>query len=309
LPRVQTLLQLAAKHGVDSGLVRIENFDEAMRDLVRLLPTLDPVVLDSFGLQRQRWSAAARTGGTKGFPVVRLNALPVVAAPTICRRVVCKIGGHAEAVEAVVKAGVNVLVGRKRVGVLAFGSDADIHTAFGPFEISRFDLHPIEARRLCYDSAERGLLRQAMSHALARGHQLDLIRGRGADLLAPADPNAVVWAPLQKIVGPLAGSVKDHHEISWCEGIGVRLDWADDRLWLLIDPCTVFDGICDANKAFAANFGRERTVRRYNRQLNDLLAFWVAYLAGDAQLRAFGIGDGIDAVFRLSLDTAYSRRA
>jgi hypothetical protein len=71
----------------------------------------------------------------------------------------------------------------------------------------------------------------------------------------------------------------------------------------------VLEGICDANKAFAADFGRERTVRRYNRQLNDLLAFWAAYLTGDAPLRAFGVSDGIDAVFRLLPDTAFSRRA
>ena len=84
---------------------------------------------------------------------------------------------------------------------------------------------------------------------------------------------------------------------------------ADDRLWLLIDPCTVFDGIDDTNKAFAADFARERTVRRYNRPLNDLLGFWSGYLAQEQELRAFAIGDGIDAVFRLSPDTAFSRRA
>jgi hypothetical protein len=60
---------------------------------------------------------------------------------------------------------------------------------------------------------------------------------------------------------------------------------------------------------FAADFARERTVKRYNRQLNDLLGFWALHLAGDSELRAFGIGDGIDAVFRLSPDTAFSRRA
>src|SRR5215216_2243787 len=62
LSRVQALLQLAAERGVNGALVRIENFDEAMRDLVRLLPALDTSVLDSFGLQRRRWSAAVIAG-------------------------------------------------------------------------------------------------------------------------------------------------------------------------------------------------------------------------------------------------------
>jgi hypothetical protein len=193
--------------------------------------------------------------------------------------------------------------------VLAFGSDGDVRKTFKCHTITEFDLHTIEARRLRYDSAERGLLREAVTRAIVRGRGVVAIHRRNADLLTPADPRASMWAELRRLVSTLAGSVPDHPELRWREGISTRLDWADDRLWVLIDPCTVFNGIDDANKAVAADFARERTVRRYNRQINDLLAFWAAHLAGDGELRAFGIGDGIDAVFRLSPDTAFSRRA
>jgi hypothetical protein len=85
---------------------------------------------------------------------------------------------------------------------------------------------------------------------------------------------------------------------------------ADDRLWLLVEPRTVFQGITESNKAVAADFARERSVRRYNRQLNDLIAFWAVFLAGDGEeLRALGIADGVDATFRLSSDTGFSWRA
>jgi hypothetical protein len=309
LPRVETLLQLAAQRAVDGGLVRIENFDEVMRDLVRLVVGLNTAVLDSLRLERRRWSAAARATGTKDFPVIRLNALPILAAPTVCRRVVCKIGGHAETAEAVRNAGVNVLVGRKRAGVLAFGSDADVRAAFASFEIAEFDLHSIEARCLRYDSVERGLLREAMSHALAREHDLDLVRRRSADLLAPANPDAPAWAPLKKIVGALFGSMAGHPELNWKEGIGARLDWADDRLWLLVEPRTVFEGVTDYNRSLATDFARERTVNRYNRQLNELISFWAQKLAKNGEeLHALGVDIGVDAVFRLNADTGFSWR-
>jgi hypothetical protein len=223
--------------------------------------------------------------------------------------VACKIGGHAEVTEALTKAGVKVLVGRKRVGVLAFGSDADVRAAFESFEISEFDLHVIEPRRLRYDSGERGLLRQAMSHALAREHHLDLIRRRSADLLAPTDPDATTWAPLRKVVGMLSGSVARHPELKWREGIGARLDWADDRLWLLLEPRTVFVGVTDENRLDATDFARERTVKRYNRQLNELISFWANKLAKNGEeLRALGVDGGVDAVFRLNSETAFSWR-
>jgi hypothetical protein len=77
LPRVEALLGLASERRVDGGLVQVENFDEILRDLVRLMLGLDTTVLDAFASER-RWSTPpARASGDKGFPVVRLNALPV----------------------------------------------------------------------------------------------------------------------------------------------------------------------------------------------------------------------------------------
>ena len=107
----------------------------------------------------------------------------------------------------------------------------------------------------------------------------------------------------------LAGAVAGHPELTWREGLGVRLDWADERLWLLIDARTVFEGITNENKSAATDFSRERTVRRYNQQLNELISFWAGILAGDGrELRALGANSGVDAVFRLGPDTAFSRR-
>jgi NAD-dependent SIR2 family protein deacetylase len=310
LPRVVQLIARAAEASVEAAIVVVENFDEALRDLIRLFKHLDTTVLDSFAVERRRWSGAPRPMGKPGWPVVRLNALPVLQTPTVCRRVICQVGGHTEARDAVERAGVDVLVARTNAGVLAFGADADVRTAFEPHAITHFDLHTIETKRLRYESGERGLLRHALARALARRRGLDVIRRRSTDLLAPADLQGDCWAPLQRLVHQLSGTVRGHPELRWREGIGARLDWADDRLWLLVEPRVVFDGITDDNKAAAADFARERTVKRYNRLLNDLIAFWATLLAGDGgDLQALGVGDGVDATFRLSSDTGFSRRA
>lgn len=309
LPRVGSLLQKAMDKGVDGGLVEIENFDEAFRDLIRLTPGVDTTALDAFAASRSIWTAAPRTSGKADFPVIRFNALEVESTPTVCRRLVCSIGGHAEIAEAVEKAGVEVLATRIRAGVLAFGSDADVRKAFDQFGIKEFDLHPIEVRRLRYESQEQGLLRQALSLALARAHGMDRLRRRSADLLFPTDPTDSRWSELRKLVNAISGKVPDHPEIAWHEGAGIRLDWADDRLWLLVEPRTVMVGVNDSNRAAATDFSRERTVRRYNKQLNDLISFWTSYLAaGGTEVRALGVSTGVDAAFKLGTDTAFSRR-
>jgi hypothetical protein len=156
---------------------------------------------------------------------VRLNALPLAQAPTVCRRVVCQIGGYAEVREAVEKAGVNVLFARTHAGVLAYGSDSHVRAAFEPHGITDFDLHTIETKRLRYESGERGLLREALTRAIARERGMNRIRRRNIDLLAPTDLEHAAWAPLRRLLGSLSGSVKDPAELQWCEGMGTRLEW------------------------------------------------------------------------------------
>lgn len=308
--RIQQLLGRADESGIEAALVRVENFDEVMRDLLRLKTGIDTTVLDDFAVERNRWSAAPRPSGSRGWPVVRLNALPVIQAPSVCRRVVCTIGGYSDLRSAIQSARVDVLVARTRVGVLGFGSDADMRSAFGAHSITDFDLHTIEIKRLRYESGERGLLREALTRALTRHRGLRFIRRVNTDLLIPSDPQNTMWAHLKEQVGSLSGTVKSSPELRWYEGVGTRLDWADEQLWLLVEPRTVFEGISDENRAIATDFSRERTVRRYNRQLNALIAFWAGHLAGNGgDLRTFDIGDGVDAVFRLSTDTGFSRRS
>jgi hypothetical protein len=99
-------------------------------------------------------------------------------------------------------------------------------------------------------------------------------------LLAPADPADDAWRKLAEITGRVEGTIRDHPEIRWREGVAVRLDWADERLWLLADPRIIFDGVTPETKAKAADFARERTVKRYNRDVDKLIHFWTRRLAG-----------------------------
>ncbi|MCS3446408.1 MULTISPECIES: SIR2 family protein [Bradyrhizobium] len=148
LPRVKRLLAAAARKGVDGGLVPIENFDEVLRDLVRLAEDLDTKALDELASERRIWSPAPRPTGKRGFPVVRLNALELIETPTVCRRVGCGIGGVAEVRSAIEAAALPVLATRSRAGVLAFGSDANVRAVLSAYDIESFDLHAIEVRRL-----------------------------------------------------------------------------------------------------------------------------------------------------------------
>ena len=223
LPRVSSLLSKANQLGIDSGLVKIENFDEALRDLIRLFDDLDTAAIDSFAKDRRRWSGAPFLTGRRGWPVVRLNALPIVYSPSVCRRVVCEIGGTAEVRAAVKEADADVIAVRSRAGVLAFGPDSDLHRIFGAYDIRDFDIHSLDPKRQRYDSTERGLMREALTAAIERNLALDAIRRRRFDLLIPRNPDGQEWMPLKRLVGSIHGTVSNHPELRWHEGVEIRL--------------------------------------------------------------------------------------
>lgn len=303
---VRALVCKAAEHGVEAALVTVHSFDETLGDIARFVE-IDRHVLDTHSPSRDRWTPVPRLAKSPrpAWPVVRFNALPVVSAPTTARLVDCAIAGTREVREAVEKAGGGVIAVRSQRGVLAFGSDADVRRTFEPFSIEEFDLHTLQPWR----SAERGLLNDAVRCAIGGCSGLTSTTDRGQGLY-PKDPTDPIWKQLRHLVRELSGQVRSSSPVQWHEGVRVRLEFTRGRHWLLFEPRIIFEGITEGNKAACADFARERSVRRYNSQLNDLITFWATHLAQDGrELRAIGTGSGVDAVFRLSANTAFSRRA
>jgi len=197
---------------------------------------------------------------------------------------------------------------------LAFGSDAEVRNAFGSFQITEFDCHAIEPKRLRFDSTELGLLRDAFSLALASTGPFLIERSRSVhtlrlDLSRAPDSQT---ASLRACVGSISGTVPKT-TVSWIEALRFRLDYHLGRLWMLLDP-TIWYGhtSTDDHRYVVADFIRERLATRYNRQWNALLEAWTGLILRNSQqvqISAFGISDGIDASFSIGRITAFSRRS
>jgi hypothetical protein len=117
-----------------------------------------------------------------------------------------------------------------------------------------------------------------------------------------------------KPVDSLTGMV-GNTGIRWIECCGLRLDYQLDRLWLLIEPRIHRDIPEDATLTQideSKEFVRSRLAGRFNPKANALLSGWAGLLLGttpnvqSVTLRSFGISDGIDATFEVSLITGFS---
>jgi hypothetical protein len=294
--------------------LEIQTFDELIGDVIKQFPSVPADIQSKLDRHSSRITEIPLDAPGRGWPVVRLNALPVLSWPAICRRVLCEIGGTKEVRNAIFASNAKALGAKSKIGVICFGSDVEIRRAFSSFRITEFDCHSIEPKRLRYDSAEFGLLRDAFALALESNGPFRTERARSTHILHidlhRAQPDRL--EPLRACVGSLSGQIPKT-DVFWSEVLRFRLDYQINRLWMLIEPTVYVSTVRDDTQKFvAADFVRERLAVRYNRQWNALLDAWITLLMGDRQeisLASFGVSDGVDASFVISKITGFSRRS
>ena len=314
---VVDLIERARTLEIDAHIVEAETFDELFADLVRYLPETAEKLQRLDSTVRPRLSTSTPRSSVRSTPAIRTNALAVVSRPALCRLVDCTIGGFQEIEEAIAAADVDIVARRVRQGVVAFGRDGDIRTAFEPYGIKAFDAHPLAALRLVRETGERGLVREALFRAVGRKPNLRLQRRRRTAVLLP-DParvaasvfNAGNVQPVDQISGTVGRT-----SVAWSEACLLRMDYRLDQMWVLLEPIVVTELTDDAPDEVVETtreFVRERRARRHNRMANALLDGWISLIVGDdqsVQMRTFDIGDGVDAEFELLRTSAFSGRA
>lgn len=313
-PAVKTLIEGAKQLGVQADLIEAETFDEVLGDLVKQIETISPELSSQLDKHRSRITEIPLPDSAGGWPVVRLNALPVPVYPTLCRRIECGIGNTKEVKAAVAASGVHTLAARTKQGVIAFGSDADLKKTFGGYQITTFDTYSIEPKRFYYESSELGLLRDAFATALVKDRPFLVHRQRRFDLClldhSRAGPD---FDQLKRVTGQLKGVVP-RTTIEWEEALHLKLTFRLGRMWLLIEPSLKIhmdDDTPDQTRDVAKDFVRERLASRYNKTWNSLLDAWAAALVGPTQevvIRAFSGEDGLSAKYSVNRTTGFSRR-
>ncbi len=311
---VQLLIKNAVEKGVDAHLVEVETFDEFMGDLLLLEENLPEEVLNYIEQSPRRITDAPikTTSGT--WPILRFNALRITSWPSTCRKLVCEIGGTREVRDAVKQSDADLVVARRKEGVLYFGSDSEAKKAFSKYGIKTLDVHTILVSKIRYDSQELGLLYEAFSRAVGRSLPLRVERKRNSYYLIVADEKNTIHNSLRAVIQVLSGIVKGT-KIKWSEALKIKFVYKHERLWLLITP-TVWldrpDDVTDIELDVADEFVRERSATRYNNRYSPIMDAWISVLVGESDNReftSFGIQDGVDARFILSRGTAYSMKA
>lgn len=311
LPAVKELIEDAKSVGIDAHIIQAETFDELLADVLAQMPDLPSELQELFDKRPKRISNVPLASARGSWPILRTNAFPIIEAPSVCRKAVCDIGGYAKVREAVESSKADIVYARRNVGVLAFGEDEQVRTAFEKHNLREFSLHSIETKRLRYESAEHGLLYDALMRSLARERSI-IVERRRRNRFVTIDPGQTsneAYGKLKSVVKQISGRV-GNTSVQWREAARIHLEYRMDRLWVVVEPSVILDDIENENDVNEAkDFVRERLARRYNPQWNQLLDAWATLLFGEErtiQLRSFGCGSGVDATFLISRTSGYS---
>lgn len=318
LPRVSHFIEKARRLGVQANLIHSETFDELLPDVLLLIKDLPEELTQILNQHAPRLTEAAVPPSSGRWPILRTNALPLASYPTLCRRIVCTIGGTKEVRQAVADSQAEIIAARRRTGVIAFGRDQEVRETFEPFEITQFDVYSIEPQRLRYESTELGLLYDGLSRAIQRERPVKVERRSGHYVVFVDEDQAqhALFDLLRKSVADLTGTVPGT-SLKWAEGARISVEYWLNRLWLVFEP-TVWverppEEVTQERElhGMMREFIRARLAGRFNTKWNELLHAWARILTegeAESQIRAFGIADGFDAVFTISSTTGFSKR-
>lgn len=284
---VGALLERAAAGGTRAAVVRIGDFDDFAAALYQGCQLSHPRVERSLDEARRTRTGYVLQRQGKHEPVLKLNAVPVVGYPESCHRFRARVDSWAD-LRALVN-GRPLVAALYKGAVLALGPRAEVEAAFAAralTDLQPMPLGPNELRRL--DSVFLGLLYEAIVLALTgpgsalaagpKGRQSRLLYVRRDHGL----PETLVKEFAQISARQGAALVRAPRERGvpyWAhEAAELRLDFREDRLWLLVQP-TVFLSADGAGTPWEdprrGEIINEVLATRYNRQASDLLTFWL----------------------------------
>lgn len=345
LPAVQELLQRATAAGVNVSVVESQTFDELAADILNqfALPKVLHEHVFSFKDMEPARPAPLPTVHARKFPVLRCAALPVEELPSVARRLTLTTNASTKTVRDLLKATkVHAAVACNGREVAAFGHDAQLLSALATLGArldGTIELRPEVdswATGLLYDALARGLCRgRPLLNRLRRsGHFLLVATGRPDESSERARERGQRLARLQNAYeSPLSGVVPTLN-LPYSEGLRIRLEQCVGKWWCVFDPFTHIDFPREHNQQMAqvesedpagpfalglrrgdpaGDWRRERWARKYNKQWTNIIGAWSELLSSteDNQVRAFGVPSeaGVDAIFRVSDVTAWSRPA
>lgn len=347
LPAVIEFLDRAQAAGVDVAVVECATFDELAADIIKITDLPKPLldrVMEGRPTPRLVPVQIPHTKA-RAFPVLRYSAILLQSMPTVARRIRLSQSTTSAEVREIFKAkGYRATAAALGRELAAFGRDQEILDALaplGPSLAGTIDLDPVAeswAVGLLYDTLVRSLARQRplIPRYRRSGHSLVVATPRDGDDPDRTRRQQQTLSRLRDAYGTSLFGTVPKLGFPFQEGVHLKLEQVDGKWWCGFEPYTFVqlprqdssqtdsaEGLvaeeapaemgmrAERRGDPAGDWRRERWAPRYNRNWASIIGAWAQLLTetGGTARSAFGLeeGTGIDAVFKVSPVTGFSR--
>lgn len=318
--RVQELIGYAQSRGVQAGLVETGTFDELLSKIWRQIdgkpPSLD---------QKVRTAKAVAVSiplplPGRSYPVLRLNALPLITPPARCGVVhLHKAISHSELKQMKMDKPTKTLIA-KTSEILFWGEEDEVVDFFSEGKVKTVESFELKnlASRVARWSHDKAFVEEAIALALCWNKQVSLKHTNYSCLavIEEANVKSSLFDGLRKALEykgtpvPITGKVPGQKNVTWAEAISIQLEERNNNLWVMLQPEIWISPV--EKRRDSVDFLRQRRLYRYNSQSSHLLSAWIEILLGEV-----GAGDTVKvtcypdskfkAVFEIGTRTAYSK--
>lgn len=320
-PHVVEFLHDARRKGVKAYLVQTGTFDEMLSKVWRQISG-KPQELE----QKVRGSALvpvsiALPPPGRAYPILRTNALAIEQMPSTCGTL--DINGDVQL--STIRSKMFELDPACTFAytdrILFWGSSSELEKVIDSAKarnVRRYELGDL--RKSVADSGSvKAFVEETIARALVNGKPLLLRKAKRTWYVVADHKNALdsMYEPLARALsyrhspGKIHGKVFGLTDVFWAEAVSLRIEQRNDIVWLLLRPNIWISPLTERKSA--ADFLRDRRLKRWNKQAFDILNAWIEILLGGVGQRrpvtveAFP-GSEYSAKFSISSLTAFSRR-
>lgn len=314
LQEVIDLIEFAKANGKQAEIIEIETFDTAWADLIKGFDNLPHEDLENLNQHYHRIRNQPLPDVGSKYPLLRLNAIPILEYPATARLYRCNAGNTKEVKDHIAKSGTQIIAIRKRVGIVGFGSDEDFAKAFGDYGNYQNDLFQIAEKELIHDdSAMKSLITTSLLKALTNGKPFRSSKRRERHLLFP-DPKKLsdpLFNPLKAVLTEISGLVPKT-KLTWVVALEINIKYVLSKPILVLTPTVIASKASErAESKLVAPFIKEFTARWYNQKYDLILNSWLDVLFGVERVISISAFNspfiGVNASFKLSRTTAFTK--
>lgn len=312
---VKDLIEIAKTSGKQAEIVEIETFDTAWADLIKGFDNIPQLEYDNLHQHYHRINNQPLQDVGRTYPLLRLNAIPIIEYPATARLYKCNAGNTKDIKEHITKSGTQIIAIRKQAGIVGFGPDEDFRKSFEDYGDYDTELFQITDKDLLYDdSAMKGLITTSLLKAFISGKPFRSSKRRERHLLFP-DPKKLsdpIFNPIKEELTNISGVVP-RTRLTWVVALELNIQYVLSKPLLVLTPTIIASKASEkAESKLVAPFVKEFTARWYNQKYDKILNCWLNILFGaqkEITITAYQRPiAGINASFKLSRTTAFTKK-